>query len=115
MQRFCFGEAWIEELQAQAELRQVLGRVATGELDVEDAAVEIDTFARADARKISASSVDIFKLDLSREQRTGVPEVIFGDGKSPVQIAKIFESVRPSHNELGDLPLRQRLTASPSI
>lgn len=39
------------------------------------------------------------KIDHDRGQRTGFPEVIFGEGKSAAQITKIFESMVRKHEE----------------
>ena len=34
------------------------------------------------------------KIDHARQERTGIPEVIFGEGKTPQQIVAIFENMR---------------------
>lgn len=62
-------------------VRAILERVASGGLDV-DAAVE---------QISSAASVDLgdVVLDLSREARQGMPEVVFGRGKTADQVVRI--------------------------
>jgi len=37
---------------------------------------------------------DFAKLDLGRSHRTGIPEVVWGPGKTPAQIVSIMEALR---------------------
>jgi len=64
-------------------LEELLGRVQRGE----------ETIARALAalRDLPFADLGFAKPDLHRELRTGVPEVIFGEGKTLDQIAAIAE------------------------
>jgi NCAIR mutase (PurE)-related protein len=91
------------------ELERILLDVRGGALDVEEALRRIAALqqsggeaARAgEARRESDAVTDALmeqrvadlgfaQLDLDREQRTGFPEVIFGEGKTAEQIAAIF-------------------------
>lgn len=38
-----------------------------------------------------------FELDLARAERRGYPEAVFGEGKTPAQLAAIAERVRSAH------------------
>ena len=60
-----------------ARLRELLGRVARGELDAEAAIEELST--------LPFSEVESALVDSHREIRTGIPEVVFGQGKTPEQ------------------------------
>jgi pyridinium-3,5-biscarboxylic acid mononucleotide synthase len=68
----------------KTQLQELLLAVSRGEIS-----------AQAAASKINSSSYsaieDFAKLDLDRETRTGFSEVIFGEGKTPDQIAVIFQ------------------------
>jgi pyridinium-3,5-biscarboxylic acid mononucleotide synthase len=68
-------------------LQVLLTAVATGEITPDRALVEIQS--------LGYDSIDEFaKIDLTRQQRTGFPEVIWGLGKTPTQIIKIIEVMR---------------------
>jgi pyridinium-3,5-biscarboxylic acid mononucleotide synthase len=68
-------------------LQVLLTAVAAGEITPDRALVEI--------RSLGYDSIDEFaKIDLTRQQRTGFPEVIWGLGKTPAQIIKIIEVMR---------------------
>ncbi|HYB98611.1 MAG TPA: nickel pincer cofactor biosynthesis protein LarB [Candidatus Limnocylindrales bacterium] len=62
-------------------LRDLLERVARGELGAEQALEQI--------RHLPFRDVDAGRIDHHRELRTGIPEVIFGAGKSAEQIVAI--------------------------
>lgn len=66
-------------------LREVLENVRSGELDVEEAADRI----KLDALERVEHSV----LDVGREQRTGVPEAVLGEGKSVEEFREAFVSL----------------------
>jgi NCAIR mutase (PurE)-related protein len=72
-------------------LRSLLESVANGQITPDKA---------IDALKNSAyESVGEFaKIDHHRQQRTGFPEVIWGPGKTPSQIAQIMEVMRDRHS-----------------
>ncbi len=66
----------------------MLERVASGDLNVEDAARTLDV---APARDLGFATVDHH-----RAQREGLPEVILGQGKTPSQVARIAREIAAS-------------------
>lgn len=62
------------------ELDELLEAVAAGETSVDEARERIEGYTRVG---------DFARLDTGREARTGVPEVVLGEGKSPDQVADI--------------------------
>jgi len=64
-------------------LRSILSQVADQSLSIEDALAEL--------RNLPYEDIGIALLDHHRALRTGVPEVVFGQGKTPQQIAAIVE------------------------
>lgn len=64
-------------------LKELLEQVEQGNLPVEDA---VDRLSDLPFRDLGFA-----KIDNHREIRTGYPEVIFGQGKTPEQLASIFE------------------------
>lgn len=77
-----------------ASLRAVLDRVAAGALDPADAA---DALATAPVRAALAHAV----LDPDRATRTGEPEVVYGAGKRPEQVAALLRAL----DDAGALPV----------
>jgi len=77
-----------------AQLRAVLDRVATGALDPADAA---DALAMAPARAALGAARGTgtagARLDTDRALRTGEPEVVYGAGKSPAQVAALLRGL----------------------
>jgi len=65
------------------QLRTLLSEVASGEKSVEDALENLSTLPFED--------LGFARLDHHRALRTGVPEVIYGQGKTPSQIITIIE------------------------
>lgn len=63
---------------------EVLRKVQSKELSVEEAKVQIE----------SIHDLDFANLDLGRQKRTGFPEVVFGEGKTSTQIIKILERLQ---------------------
>ncbi|WP_231570965.1 nickel pincer cofactor biosynthesis protein LarB [Gordoniibacillus kamchatkensis] len=102
------------EMNGSAELERILLDVRGGALDVADAQRRIASLlhsGNADAPAVHAAGGDgrhedgdvagalleqrvadlgFAQLDLDRQQRTGFPEVIFGEGKTVEQITAIF-------------------------
>lgn len=68
------------------DLEALLGRVRRGEETVADALASLRDYPFAD--------LGFARLDLHRELRTGLPEVIFGEGKTVEQIAALAERLR---------------------
>lgn len=77
-----------------AQLRSVLDRVAAGALDPADAA---DAIATAPARGALAAGggtgTGTATLDPARALRTGEPEVVYGAGKTPDQVAACLRAL----------------------
>jgi pyridinium-3,5-biscarboxylic acid mononucleotide synthase len=69
----------------RAELQKTFDAVAAGELLPEEAVSRLE----------GASFVDLgdAKLDVDREARTGQPEIVYGPGKTPEQVASIVEGL----------------------
>jgi len=74
-----------EALLAPETLEQTLRALAEGQLEVSKALERLQGAALAEDGEPFAN------LDLPRQQRTGLPEVIFGQGKTAGQIASILE------------------------
>jgi pyridinium-3,5-biscarboxylic acid mononucleotide synthase len=68
-----------------AEIMALLGRVASGALTPESALERL--------RHLPYEDVEGARIDHHRELRTGSPEVIYGAGKTPEQIARISKSI----------------------
>lgn len=64
-------------------LRELLATVASGAISVDQAIARL--------RDLPFESLDFARIDHHRTLRCGVPEVIFGQGKTPAQVAAIFE------------------------
>lgn len=62
------------------DLQALLEAVADGDTSVEEASKRIEGYTRVD---------DFARLDTARDDRTGVPEVVLAEGKSPDQVAEI--------------------------
>lgn len=69
-----------------ARLRELLARVVSGEIDAEAAIEELST--------LPFSEVESALVDSHREIRTGIPEVVFGQGKTPEQTVAIIRALR---------------------
>lgn len=67
----------------EESLKHVLNKVKTGDLDINDALTQLKDFGYKD--------LGFAKVDNHRTIRTGYPEVIFCQGKTPEQIAHIVE------------------------
>ena len=76
----------IAEIMSQS-LQDLLTAVAAGAITPDRALAKIQS--------LGYQSIDEFaKIDLSRQRRTGFPEVIWGLGKTPAQIIKIIQVMR---------------------
>ena len=71
-----------------SEARRVLEAVRDGAMPVEEALLKLKTEPFAD--------IGYAKVDLHRKVRQGAPEVIYGAGKTPEQIAGILETMTGS-------------------
>jgi NCAIR mutase (PurE)-related protein len=74
------------------KLRQLLDSIASGDLSVDQA---IETL-----RDLPYEDLGHTKVDHHRQLRNGFPEVIYGAGKTPEQIATIFTALRRRGNVL---------------
>jgi NCAIR mutase (PurE)-related protein len=86
-------------------LRDLLERVARGEAPIEEA---LDRLADLPIADVSVDDLDIAKVDHHRELRTGFPEVVFCQGKSPQQVRAIAREVL----DKGDVLLGTRASAA---
>ncbi len=68
-----------------AKLRTLLEKVKSGEIEVSDALQSLRTLPFED--------LGFSKIDHHRQLRTGFPEVIFCEGKTDAQVAKISERI----------------------
>jgi pyridinium-3,5-biscarboxylic acid mononucleotide synthase len=69
----------------QATLRKLLEEVRKGAISPDDAVARL--------RHMPFEDVGFAKIDHHRRVRSGMPEVIFSQGKTPDQVAKIFKSM----------------------
>ena len=75
------------------EIRTILAELKAGTLKIEDAEADI----LALLRRAPFEDLGFAKVDHHRVIRQGLPEVIFGSGKTPEQIAAIAERL-VAHN-----------------
>lgn len=66
-------------------IREMLERVASGELTPDDAAAWLD--------QVPILHRDDIEPDIGREGRTGQPEVIYGPGKTPAQVVAVARAL----------------------
>ena len=69
----------------KTEIKEILEKVKSGEMSVDDALLKIKTEPYED--------IGFAKVDLHRKVRQGAAEVIYGAGKTPEQIAKIMDTM----------------------
>jgi NCAIR mutase (PurE)-related protein len=74
------------------EAKEILRRFRAGEVDERAVLAAFETPKVAD--------LGFAQVDLQRAARTGFPEVIFGAGKTPDQVAKIAEQILRRENHL---------------
>lgn len=72
-----------ENRDPQRQAREVLTRVAQGEMDVEEALLQL--------REEPFADIGFAKVDTHRHLRQGAAEVIYGEGKTPEQIEGIVQ------------------------
>ena len=79
------------------DIRTMLNRVASGELSVDQAVLELkkEPFSEAGFDELGFA-----KLDTHRRLRQGIAEVIYGAGKTAEQIAGIVEAMKKRGQEL---------------
>lgn len=74
------------------KLELILQKVARGELSTDQALEEIANFPWED--------LDFARVDHHRVWRKGIPEIIYGEGKTPEQISRIAHSILKSGSNL---------------
>jgi NCAIR mutase (PurE)-related protein len=74
----------------ETKLRQLLDQVKSGQTDVNGAVRQLKSLAIHD--------IDFARVDGHRALRKGFPEVIYGEGKTPLQVLKIARSIL-RHND----------------
>jgi NCAIR mutase (PurE)-related protein len=67
------------------DVREVFGRVASGELTPEEAAASLE--------EMPIMGRDDVNPDIDRQTRTGQPEVIYGPGKTPTQVLAVVRAL----------------------
>ncbi|MYD45958.1 MAG: nickel pincer cofactor biosynthesis protein LarB [Gammaproteobacteria bacterium] len=73
-----------------SDLEQILQQVRAGKIAVNDAMVQIG--------ELQQQTIEATTIDHAREQRTGTPEVIYGEYKTPEQVLKAFELILGNGN-----------------
>jgi hypothetical protein len=76
----------------KTEVKTILESVQNGSLSVDDALLRLKTSPYED--------IGFAKVDLHRGIRQGIPEVIYGAGKTPVQIIGIIETMKKNGQDL---------------
>lgn len=71
------------------QIRAFLEQVAAGQLEVHDAEAQLITAMRS----TPLENLPFATVDHHRQVRCGFPEVIYGEGKTPEQLAAIFDAV----------------------
>lgn len=79
------------------DIREMLGRVASGALSVDEAVLELKKEPFAEA---GFDDLGFAKLDTHRKLRQGIAEVIYGAGKTPEQIVGIAEAMKKRGQEV---------------
>lgn len=74
------------------KIRQILNEVKSGQLSVDNA---MDTM-----RELPFEELEFAKVDHHRELRTGAPEVIFCQGKTPEQVIQIVKAMLAKGNNI---------------
>ena len=62
--------------------KEILGAFKEGKLSLEEATNKLNGFCE----------LDFAKIDTQRKERTGYPEVVYGEGKTIEQLIKIINS-----------------------
>ena len=72
------------------DIEQILREVRDGKLAINDAMEQID--------EVQHRTIEATTIDHGRERRTGTPEVIYGEYKTPQQVLKAFELILGNGN-----------------
>lgn len=87
-----------QAMHAEA-LEALLKQVAAGEASVEEATERL--------RSLPFENLGFARIDHHRRLRSGAPEVIYGPGKTPEQIARIMQSIE----QTGEIAVATRIDA----
>ena len=87
----------------QSETRKILESVQNGSISVDEALVRFKTQPFDD--------LGYAKVDLHREIRQGVPEVIYGAGKTPEQIVGIMDAMLKNGQDKDNKQRKTRASA----
>ncbi|MDC3416092.1 nickel pincer cofactor biosynthesis protein LarB [Aquibacillus salsiterrae] len=68
----------------------ILNQIKDGKLSVEDAKKQLNSF----------ENLGFAKVDHNRKERTGFPEVIYGEGKTPEQIISIIKAMQSRNDDV---------------
>lgn len=77
-------------IEVQKMLEDILKQVQTGNLDVQEAKQKLSSY----------ENLGFAKIDHHRKQRTGFPEVIYGEGKTAEQIISIIDVIKQEGNDV---------------
>lgn len=73
-----------------SDLEQILQQVRAGKLSVDEAMIQIS--------EVQHQTIESTTIDHTRAQRTGTPEVIYSEYKTPQQVLKAFELILGNGN-----------------
>ncbi len=73
------------------EIDKLLEAIKLGKVTIEEAKQQIAEHINTPQNRVE--DLGFAQLDIDREQRTGFPEVVFGEGKTAEQIITIFQSL----------------------
>lgn len=77
------------------DIDKLLRLVHSGDLDPDEAKSHLAELLRAREDNCAGiANIGFAQLDTDRERRTGFPEVIFGEGKTPAQLQAIFSKLQ---------------------
>jgi NCAIR mutase (PurE)-related protein len=86
-----------------SSLAEILRRVQEGSLDIDKASKAIS--ATSSSIETQEETLTSFaNLDHGRSLRTGFPEAVFAEGKTPQQVASILDDMARSINESAQTP-----------
>jgi len=86
-----------------SSLAEILRRVQEGSLDIDEASKAIS--ATSSSIETQEETLTSFaNLDHGRSLRTGFPEAVFAEGKTPQQVASILDDMARSINESAQTP-----------
>lgn len=74
------------------KIKNILNEIKEGKLSVDDAMISM--------RELPFEDLDFAKVDHHRELRTGSPEVIFCQGKTPDQVVQITRAMKAKGNNI---------------